>query len=261
MKFAVAIFVFLGITGAHHLVAQTLIPFQNRKGLYGYADSRGKTVISARYDYAEMFSDSFAVVARSGRFFIMKSDGSLLNAEYDLIWPFQQGYFLVKKGMKYAYLDRQATVVRNFWFDRALLFVDNYAEAWQASTSFLLYRDGNVFPYGGNRLQRLSEPLSLMVQEIPRFPGGNRMRQEIINQMLLARYGSLPLGMISAQATIEKDGSLTDITILNSLGEGVAEQLIWVLNNMPPWIPAKQNGQPVRAKVSFSISFINSEKS
>jgi hypothetical protein len=167
----------------------------------------------------------------------------------------------VRKAGKYAYLDISGKVVRNFWFDRALLFVDNYAEAWQGSTTFLMYRDGNIFPYGTNRLQRLNEPLSNMVQEMPRFPGGNRMRQDIISQLVLERYGALPVGMVSVQAVVEKDGSLSQILLVNSLGDGIVEQLTYALSNMPPWIPAKQNGEPVRSKVSFSVSFSNNEKS
>jgi hypothetical protein len=242
--------------------AQTIMPFQNKRELWGYADSRGKTVLPARYGYAEAFVDSFAVVTIDKNYRIIKSDGSFLtDSIYDLIWPFQQGYFLVKKGAKYAYLDRSGNIVRNFWFDRALLFTDNYAEAWQGNASFLMYRDGNIFPYGGNRLQRLSEPLNNLPQEMPGFPGGNRLRHEIISQMLVSRFQTLPSGMVSIQAVVEKDGSLSEIIIINSLGEIITEQVIWALENMPPWIPARQNGEPVRTKVNFAISFTNTDKS
>jgi hypothetical protein len=237
---------------------QTLMPFQNRKGMYGYTDSRGKKVIPARYEYAEAFVDSFAIVASKGRFQILKADGKLLtDSVFDLVWPIQQGFILVSKGGKYAYIDRSGSIVRNMWFDRALLPFDNYAEAWQGQNAFLLFRDGNIFPYGLNRLQRINEPIIQLVQEMPRFPGGNKMRQEVILKMLKSRYSEVGSGMVSVKAVVSRDGELIEIEIVHSLGEGLAEKMLWVLKNMPPWVPAKQNGEPVRTSVVFSLSFSN----
>lgn len=237
--------------------AQTLQPVQNRKGLYGYANAKGKTVIPHRYDYAEPFSDSIAVVMRNGKFFMLMPDGKLFSdTAYELIWPYHQGYALVRKNGKYGYLDRQGKVVRDFWFDRALLFIDNYAEAWQGNVTFLLYRDGNVFPYGNNRLQRLSHPLSTLPQEMPRFPGGVGKRNDIVSELIVKRFGNLPSGMVSVRVIVERDGSLSDITLMNALGENLSAQVLWALENMPPWIPARQNGEAVRAQVSFSLRFL-----
>ncbi|MFY0483220.1 energy transducer TonB [Flavobacterium sp. PLA-1-15] len=61
-------------------------------------------------------------------------------------------------------------------------------------------------------------------------------------------------GKVYVQFVIEKDGSLADIKIIRDIGHGTGEEAIRVLKNSPKWIPAKQNGRPVRVLYSLPIS-------
>lgn len=61
-------------------------------------------------------------------------------------------------------------------------------------------------------------------------------------------------GRLISTFIVEKDGNITDIKIIKSLGYGLDEELIRVLSNCPPWIPGKQRGMKVRVLYSIPIS-------
>jgi len=58
---------------------------------------------------------------------------------------------------------------------------------------------------------------------------------------------------------IEKDGSLSEIKVKKDLGYGLAEEAVRVLRLSPKWIPATENGEPVRVSYGLPIT-IQSEK-
>jgi protein TonB len=54
---------------------------------------------------------------------------------------------------------------------------------------------------------------------------------------------------------VEKNGALTDIKVLRSLGGGTDEEAVRVLKASPKWTPGVQNGKQVRVKYNIPISF------
>lgn len=54
---------------------------------------------------------------------------------------------------------------------------------------------------------------------------------------------------------IEKDGTLTDVKIVRRLGGGLDEEAARVLKLSPPWIPATENGNPVRVQFTIPVYF------
>lgn len=58
-------------------------------------------------------------------------------------------------------------------------------------------------------------------------------------------------GRLIATFIIEKDANIVDIKIVKSLGYGLDEELIRVLNNSPEWIPGEMRG--IKVRVLFSI--------
>lgn len=60
--------------------------------------------------------------------------------------------------------------------------------------------------------------------------------------------GSLHMGFI-----VERDGSLSEITLLKDLGHGTGEAAIALLKTSPKWAPGLVNGQPVRVSYSLPI--------
>ncbi|PBI89103.1 Gram-negative bacterial tonB protein [Flavobacterium sp. ACN2] len=62
---------------------------------------------------------------------------------------------------------------------------------------------------------------------------------------------------ISMQFMVEKDGSLSEITILKDSGYGLAEEATRVLKLSPKWIPGSEHGKPVRVLYTLPITIQN----
>lgn len=62
-------------------------------------------------------------------------------------------------------------------------------------------------------------------------------------------------GRVILQFVVEKDGSISSITVLKSASETLAAEAIRVVSNMPKWMPAKNNGVAVRSRFVLPIAF------
>jgi protein TonB len=62
-------------------------------------------------------------------------------------------------------------------------------------------------------------------------------------------------GRVLLSFIIEKDGTLSHITVDQPAGHGFDEEALRVLKLAKAWTPGRQNGQPVRVKYSIPITF------
>ena len=62
-------------------------------------------------------------------------------------------------------------------------------------------------------------------------------------------------GKVFLSFIIEKDGTLSHITVDHPAGHGFDEEALRVLKLAKAWTPGRQNGQPVRVKYSIPITF------
>lgn len=62
-------------------------------------------------------------------------------------------------------------------------------------------------------------------------------------------------GRVTLAFVIEKDGRLTNITVLQTPDRSLSEEAIRVLNKSPKWSPGKQRNQPVRVKYTLPVDF------
>lgn len=96
------------------------------------------------------------------------------------------------------------------------------------------------------------------VTTVPEFIGDVNALQHYIETNLKypdeakkhAIEGKVYLGFI-----IEKNGSLSNIEIINGLGYGCDAEAIRVLKNSPPWKPGTFKGNPVRTTITLGIKF------
>jgi protein TonB len=61
-------------------------------------------------------------------------------------------------------------------------------------------------------------------------------------------------GKIIVEFVIEKDGSVTNINVIQDIGFGTAEETIRFLNKCPKWNPGKKNGEIVRTLYRLPIT-------
>jgi protein TonB len=63
-------------------------------------------------------------------------------------------------------------------------------------------------------------------------------------------------GMVFVRFVVEKDGSITDVTIVRGIGAGCDEEALRVVKNAPSWNPGKQRGRAVRVLMTVPIRFV-----
>jgi TonB family protein len=90
----------------------------------------------------------------------------------------------------------------------------------------------------------------------PEFPGGvSEMYKHIANEIMypVAAQKANIEGRVFVKFVVNKEGYITNPEILKGLGFGADEEVLRIIENMPRWIPGKQNGKPVN--VYFTMPF------
>jgi len=125
--------------------------------------------------------------------------------------------------------------------------------------------------------EKSSEAVFKVVEEMPRFPGCENMagsaeeKTDCANQQLVQfiyeniRYpaeakalGLEGTGVVSF--IIGKDGSIRDAKVRRDIGGGAGEEMLRVINEMPRWIPGKQDGENVAVEFNLPVKFQLSEE-
>jgi len=62
-------------------------------------------------------------------------------------------------------------------------------------------------------------------------------------------------GRVELSFIVEKDGSISNITVEQSAGHGFDEEAVRVLQQSPAWQPGMLNGEPIRIRYQLPINF------
>ena len=93
---------------------------------------------------------------------------------------------------------------------------------------------------------------------MPQFPGGEaELHKYIISELeypLEARLNN-ERGEVLVAFSVGMDGYITGVRVVRSVSESLDAEAVRVVSKMPPWIPGKKNGRPVRAEMSIPINF------
>lgn len=96
------------------------------------------------------------------------------------------------------------------------------------------------------------------IEAFPEFEGGMKAWYKFISKNL--RYPGMALeqekqGKVFVSFVVERDGSISNVTVSRSAGFGMDEEAVRVIKKSPKWKPGKQNGQNVRVRYNMPISF------
>lgn len=97
-----------------------------------------------------------------------------------------------------------------------------------------------------------------VVEQMPSFPGGISGLRTYLNQNI--RYPAeaqenCVQGRVVVSFVVEKDGHISDVTVLRSVDPSLDKEAIRVVRNMPRWTPGKQGGELVRVRYNVPVSF------
>ena len=97
------------------------------------------------------------------------------------------------------------------------------------------------------------------VEQMPSFMGGDLMtfRNWVMTKL---RYPQIAqenniTGRVLLMFVIERDGTLTNIQVLQTPDSSLSDEAIRILKTSPKWTPGKQRNQSVRVKYTLPIDF------
>ena len=103
------------------------------------------------------------------------------------------------------------------------------------------------------------EQIFVKVEKMPTFMGGDisKFRSWVASRL---RYPQLAqenniTGRVLLKFVVEKDGTLTNIQVLQSPDKSLADEAIRVLKTSPRWEPGKQRNQSVRVFYTLPVDF------
>ena len=97
-----------------------------------------------------------------------------------------------------------------------------------------------------------------IVEQMPSFPGGPAELMKWLSSHVqypaIAQENGVQ-GRVIVAFVVEKDGSVTDVTVVRSVDPSLDKEAARVVRQMPKWIPGKQNGAAVRVKYNVPVTF------
>ena len=91
---------------------------------------------------------------------------------------------------------------------------------------------------------------------MPSFPGVNEAFMKFIkDNITYPDPEACVQGRVVVKFIVERDGSISHAQIARSLDPIFDKEALRVVNNMPKWIPGKQNGKTVRVSYNVPVSF------
>ncbi|SIR48376.1 energy transducer TonB [Pontibacter lucknowensis] len=95
-------------------------------------------------------------------------------------------------------------------------------------------------------------------EEMPAFEGGEAALMRYISKKI--RYPRQAIteqieGIVIVSFVVNRNGKVTDATVLKGLGFGTDEEALRVIESLPDWTPGRQNGKPVAVRYTLPIRF------
>jgi TonB family protein len=96
-------------------------------------------------------------------------------------------------------------------------------------------------------------------EEMAQFVGGSdalaNWIEENITYPLQADVSNIE-GKVVVTFDVNDDGTVSNVQVENSVNPILDSEVVSLVESMPKWIPAKQNGQPVKMKYTLPIRFL-----
>ena len=97
-----------------------------------------------------------------------------------------------------------------------------------------------------------------VVEEMPQFPGGSSAMFQYISSSIKypvkAEENGIQ-GRVVCTFVVDTDGSISDVKVVKSVDPTLDKEAKRIVQEMPKWIPGKQDGAPVRVKYTVPVTF------
>jgi periplasmic protein TonB len=95
----------------------------------------------------------------------------------------------------------------------------------------------------------------------PQFPGGQRALDNYINKNVNYPQQAIDddvSGTVHVSFVVDEQGHITKARVLDAanIGDGLDQEALRVVKNMPVWMPGKVKGKKVKTRMELPISFL-----
>ncbi|PTB96005.1 hypothetical protein C9994_09305 [Marivirga lumbricoides] len=88
------------------------------------------------------------------------------------------------------------------------------------------------------------------------FPGGQKELKSYIKKNLDWQQGQITLeGKVYISFTVNEDGSINEVSLMKGLCAPCDQAALDLVKNMPKWVPASENGKPIKSELIIPIDF------
>lgn len=97
-----------------------------------------------------------------------------------------------------------------------------------------------------------------VVEVMPQYPGGQIAMLKYIMENIKYPEQAIKEGIqgrVTVRFIVEKDGSISDVRPVLSVHPLLNKEAVRVVESMPKWTPATQNGKPVRVRYNVPVMF------
>src|SRR5690606_17454420 len=105
---------------------------------------------------------------------------------------------------------------------------------------------------------KTAEKIYTSPEKMPRFSKGAAAFVQYLNENLnypeKARERGIT-GRVLLNFIVEKDGEISNISVIQGIGGGCDEEAVAVMAKAPKWLPGEQNGEKVRVQCTIPITF------
>jgi protein TonB len=115
-----------------------------------------------------------------------------------------------------------------------------------------------VVAYASTPREEEQGEIFMVVEEEPVYPGGMEELMKFLQKNI--RYPKEAMeqnkqGRVIVQFVVNKDGSISEATVVRSVDTYLDAEALRVVNAMPNWTPGKQKGEPVRVRFTLPLMF------
>ncbi|MDR0333115.1 MAG: energy transducer TonB [Dysgonamonadaceae bacterium] len=92
----------------------------------------------------------------------------------------------------------------------------------------------------------------------PEFPGGNTAMMQWLSKNMsypITAQEDRVQGRVICSFVVEKDGSISDVEVINSVHPILDAAAVSTIMKMPLWSPGTQNGKPARVRITMPIVY------
>lgn len=223
----------------------TMIPVK-RNGKWGFVNRDFELIVPCQYDGQAYGGHGYGTVTTLDKqqMLIDETGDTLVTGPYRWICPSVNGWFQV-----------EAISTDSYDWEGLSGFIDRYGNSTFAETA-----EPDPKTLTGWDLIDNDENLVPFADMPPEFPGGpdslNAYLARTIQYPQDARDNGVS-GTVLAEFVVEKDGRVREVAIKVPLFPSCDEEVIRVLQQMPKWKPATNQGLSVRSFMQVPVTFKN----